>query len=489
MASLDKFAVNTTETAVAFAVGFALGRALEPVGTKIAQDAWTGHPDRAIDPGTAAEIVAEEPAVQIDGAAEAAAHGIDSTRFAALVGLALAAPGTGELLRMLRRGTIHADDFAYGLRKARLNTRFDSALAELKDERIDPAVIATAIQRGVMHDPGVLVVGPPSGSGKVPPMPVSPLDTLLEAAASGIDEERLAVYARIVGLPASPDLAARMVFRQIIDRVDFDRAIAEGNTRNEWAASLFEGFREILTANQYAELQLRGFLSADARRANTAKHGMSDADSDLLYDVLGRSIPVHAITTGLARGGTYGGTGEGIPAEYLASLQRGNLRPEYYDLAYANRYTYPSAFVVRQLLKDGTITEAEGEQIFLDGGWTPELAKKVAAAYAVATVAKSDPHVAKAETQLWGTIHRSFLAGESDDAEVTAALALLGVPAEAQTQILALWQHEREIIRRSLTRTDVRKLWKDTKLTRDEAVARIVAMGYTAADAGAYLDE
>lgn len=489
MASLDKFAVNTTETAVAFAVGFALGRALEPVGTKIAQDAWTGHPDRAIDAGTAAEIVAEEPAVQIDGAAEAAAHGIDSTRFAALVGLALTAPGMGELLATLRRGTITPEDFTYGLRKARLNTRFDSALAELKNLRVDPAVIATAIQRGVMHDPGVLVVGPPAGTGRVPPMPVSPLDTLLEAAASGIDEERLAVYARIVGLPASPDLAARMVFRGIIDPTDFDRAIAEGNTRNEWAPFLFEGFREILTAHDYAELQLRGFLTESARRAGTAKHGMSDTDSDLLYDVLGRSIPVHAITTGLARGGHYGGTGEGIPEEYLASLQRGNLRPEYYDLAYANRYTYPSAFVVRQLLKDGTITETEGEQIFLDEGWTPELAKKVAQAYAVATVAKADTHVQKAETQLWGTIHKSYLADESTDAETQAALALLDVAADSIPKVLGLWQHEREIIRRSLSPSQIKKAFKDAKFTRDEAVARLLELGYNATDAGLFLDE
>src|SRR5207237_4150132 len=110
-----------------------------------------------------------------------------------------------------------------------------------------------------------------------------------------------------VGLPASPDLAARMVLRKIIDRVDFDRAISEGNTRNEWADALFEGFREILTAHNYAELELRGYLDRSERLAGTRKHGMSDTDSDLLYDVLGRSIPVHQILTGEARGGMFNG--------------------------------------------------------------------------------------------------------------------------------------------------------------------------------------
>lgn len=489
MASLDKFAVQTTETAVAFAVGFALGRALEPVATKIQQDAYAGHPDKALDPQTAAEITAEEPVIQLDGAGEAAQHGVDGARFNALVQLALTAPGMGELLRMLRRGTIHGDDFTYGLRKARLNSRFDAALAELKDERLDPAVIAVGIQRGLLPNDGILPVGPPGEGGKVPPMPQVNLSPETEAAAAGIDLDRLKVLARIVGLPASPDLAARMVFRGIIDPTDFDRAIAEGNTRNEWAPFLFEGFREILTAHDYAELQLRGFLSADNRKAGTRKHGMSDEDSDLLYDLLGRSIPVHQITTGEARGGAFDGETSNIPEAYRQSLERSNLRPEYFNLAYANRYTYPSAFVVRQLLKDGALTEAEGEQIFLDVGYPPELAKKVAAAYAVTTKAAPDTHVAKAETQLWGTIHKSYVASESDDAQAETALAALGVTTASIPQVLGLWQHEREIIRRALTRSDVKKLWKETKMTRDEATARIVAMGYTAADAGAYLDE
>ena len=145
------------------------------------------------------------------------------------------------------------------------------------------------------------------------------------------------------------------------------------------------GFREILTANQYAELELRGFLSREERLAETAKHGMSQRDSDLLYDVLGRAIAVHALVTGEARGGTFDGPIGNIPAAFLSAMRRSNIRPEFYNLAYANRYNYPSAFVTRALLQGGAISEAEGEQIFLDVGWKPELARKVAAHYATAT--------------------------------------------------------------------------------------------------------
>src|SRR5205085_2116021 len=158
-------------------------------------------------------------------------------------------------------------------------------------------------------------------------------------------------------LPASPDLAARMHFRGIVTEGAFNQAILEGNTRGEWAPFLLDGFRQILTAHEYAELELRGFLTPAERLAGTAKWGMSKADSDLLYDVLGRAIAEHQIVTGEARGGVYNGPIDHIPEAFLSALRRGNIRPEYYNIAYANRYSYPSAFVLRSLTQAGDISQ------------------------------------------------------------------------------------------------------------------------------------
>jgi hypothetical protein len=43
-------------------------------------------------------------------------------------------------------------------------------------------------------------------------MPMIGVDPVAEAARSGLDQERLAGIARIIGLPASPDLAAGWYF-------------------------------------------------------------------------------------------------------------------------------------------------------------------------------------------------------------------------------------------------------------------------------------
>jgi hypothetical protein len=56
---LGGIAANSAGEALAFGLGFALGRVLEPVGTELVQAAWQEAPVKVVAPGEAAEIVAE----------------------------------------------------------------------------------------------------------------------------------------------------------------------------------------------------------------------------------------------------------------------------------------------------------------------------------------------------------------------------------------------------------------------------------------------
>lgn len=475
--------------AIAFAAGFALQRVLEPVATTLGQDIWASDPIKALDAETAAGIVAEAVELIQWGRDEAKAHGVNEARFDAILNETFNAPGLSELLAMRRRGTITDDDFILGLRKAKHAERWDDGLRDLEQERIDPSTIATAIQRGVMHDPGVLVVGPPSAVGKVPPMPTVALDTLKEAAAHGMNEERLAVLARLVGLPASPDLAARMVFRGIIERVDFDRAISEGNTRNEWAPFLFDAFREILTSHDYIEGHLRGWISPAEMYAGTAKHGLSQADTDLRFNNLGRPLAVHQVTTGLARGGKYGGDYAGVPEPYAKALRESNVRPEWGNLAYANRYTLPGAFVLRALAQGGDLTHDETHTLLLESGWPPDLAATVAARWSGGTKAGANKHVTSAETGLFTVLRKAFVNDEATEAQATPILTDLAVPAADHPRIFQLWGHERALVRATLTAAQIKKAIGQPGKDRAWALTRLEELGYTAADAGTFLDE
>lgn len=489
LTKLSGLAGGSLQTAVGFALGFAASNALGPLATELEQVAWANLTVRALDAATAAQIVAEDVKQADWGASEAAQHGVNRDRFDAIVAEVLAAPGIGELLAMLRRGTITPDDFTHGLRKDKQEARWDVPLAELESERLDPAVIATSIQRGIIEDPGLLPVGPPTETGRVPPMPVSTLDPLKEAAASGIDKERLAALTRIVGLPPAPGELLQLVNRGVIGEVDYLRGIAEGNTRNEWGSFLLNLKRRLLTPHEYAELNLRGWITPAAMHAGAALSGLEAADADLLFSMLGRPLNVHAVTTGLARGGAYGGVYEGVPEPYAHALRQSNIRPEWGNLAYANRYNYPSAFVLRSLAQTGELKPADVEQTLLDIGWRPDFAAKVTAAWTAGTAAKADPHVTKAETQLWGALHKSYVDSEEDDATTTADLTTLGVAAASIPEVLRLWQLERAVIRRSLTPAQVKKAVGQPGKDHAWALARLAELGYTADDATAFLAE
>jgi hypothetical protein len=486
-----------TGIVVGVGVGAAAAAALEPAVEIPKQEAWAKNPNRILDVALLARLVAQGGIPLGTAHTDAERDGYLPDKVDALVYLSQTVPGGAEALSLWRKGLISDDLFLHTLVKAGLDQRYAAPIVQSKLlERVGLGDIAYGVVRGILPAPSWVPVPPPASGDKVPRFPQVNIDPLELANQIGYDENMLKLMVGRSGLSMAPIMAANALFRGIIGPDDFLLAIAEGDLRTEWAEAVRDTARQILTAGQYAELELRGFLSTTQRRANTAKHGMSDADSDLLYDVMGRSIPVHQITTGLARGGEWTGQATTAPEPYLSSLRRGNLRPEYYSLAYANRYSYPSAFVVRALLTDGAITQAEGEQIFLDVGWRPDLAKTVAQHYAPTTSTVSDPHIAKANTQLWTTLHRSYIAEETDDTTATTTLATLGVAAAAIPEVLRLWQAERALIRKQLSAAQVKKAYAEaainpatgTAWTQTDALDALIQRGYSMNDATTLLE-
>lgn len=424
-------------------LGAAGAAAIEPLIEPARQTAWANNPNKVLDPAMMAALVAQGAVELGAGQEQAKREGYDADRFDRLVYLAQRAPDLAITLELWRRGKFGAPNSAaalalvdHALAKEQIEAQYWPAIKDLFSERLDPPVIALAIVRGIMKDPGFLPVGPPTTEGKVKAFPTSPLDPLLEAQASGYDSERLFVEVANTGRPAPPNEAARATFRGIIEPVDFQRAISEGDIRNEWAATLFEVAREILTAHDYAELELRGFLTRDQRLALTDKHGMSHADSDHLYDVLGRSIPVHQIVTGLARGGKFPGSYDNVPEPFKSSIQRSNIREEYAELAYANRYTYESVFVMRTLVESGDLTEQQGHDDLLAIGWRPDRAASVSAAWAAkaGAVAKM-PWLAKAQQQTWTATHKDYTKGAVTRVQAEAALQTF-IPDVAERELV-----------------------------------------------------
>jgi hypothetical protein len=422
-----KFFGNTVGIASGVAAGNASSRTLDPILQDLTNEAWSLHATVPPDVYALAQGVAQGQVDPKQAAKWAKEQGFDQPQFDALVNIANIGPALGYAYEAWRRGFLTDNEFQTALNRQGIEPQWFRALKQLKDQPISPEVAALAAVRGLIPDEGTLLVSPPTEPGKVPSYPQQPISGLAAAAATGLSPEAYKVLVGINGRPMPVVEAARATFRNVIERSDFDRAISEGDIRNEWRDALFEVAREILTAHDWVELHLRGYITAAEMYAGTALHGMSTEDTDRLYNVLGRPLTVHQITTGLARGGTF----QPVPGEltdpYEASVHESNIKPAYYDLAIANKYTLPGYFVIKAMLTAGTITEAEGAQLFKEEGWPPDLAEKAAAALAPAG------STGKRLTQ--SQIHAAFKAGTMTEADALARLEQDGY-SQADAQLL-----------------------------------------------------
>jgi hypothetical protein len=478
------------------AVGSAAGAGLEPAVEVDRQLAWQKITAAVRDPGLLARLVAAG-GVELDaGRLEATRSGLSRDKFDALVWLEQSVPGTAELLELWRRGKIDEGLVDLGLTKARLDPRYWSAVKELENARIYPPTIALAVQRGILEnvqDPNgtdrLLTVTPDLTKVTIDTPGMVPLDVLKEAAAQGYDFDRLAVDARLAGLPPAPGELMQLLNRKAINRDDFVLGIAEGDTRNEWASVLEELRYRVLSGIEASELVIRNWLTPDEGAAIAELDGWTPERFDLLVKLRGRPLAVHQVVTGLARGGKYPGDYANVPQPFRAAIAESNIRPEYAELAYANRFTYSVPFWWRALATADAFGTIDPLQLLLDLGNPPDFAKAVVAHYVTAAGKAGDPHVTKAENQLWTTLHKAYVDERIDDVAAGEALTAIGVAETAQPAVLELWQAERAVVRKSLTPAQIKKAVAAGEWTQEQALERLAELGYSAADAKTYMGE
>jgi hypothetical protein len=289
-------------------------------------------------------------------------------------------------------------------------------------------------------DSGLLITVLDTADSNVKKYPVAKLNTIDEFAAAGFSPERARVLVGSVGLPMAVELAARAAYRGILTKGAYYQAVLEGDTRPEWADSIYEVARQIATAEQYLENYLRGYTKHfQTALDNAALHGMSAADATLVFQNMGRPLAIHQITTALSRGGVFQPEPGEVTDPYEASVRESNIKPAYYDLAIANKYQYPPLFQTVSLLKSGAITPDIAAQWLLHNGYEPDAVGIIVDAYAT-PAATTNTHLKSAQTSLVTATRKAFIGGSITPAQAQTALAAAGVPASTQTQMLAVWE-------------------------------------------------
>lgn len=430
----------------AVAIGEAGSAALDPVFEPVKQDAWKKKPTKILEAGQLAELVAQALNAVSDVIDDVHRNGYASDEFTSLVQLALKAPGPPDAEKLFLRsqgkypGAITQEllDHAYG--KAGIEPQYWGALtAAAGNTLLSPAQLALGAVRGTLNDQGLLVVSLDTSDSNVQRYTPAALNIIDEAAASGLSEDRLRALIGSIGLPMAVQLAANATFRGILTKGAYYQAVLEGDTRPEWADPIFEVARQILTAHDYVEARLRNWIKTDAEMyAGTALHGMSTGDTDRLLQISGRPLNIHQVVTGLARGGTFGGIYDGVPEPFLSAVAESNIRPEFGNLDYANRYTYPTGFQIKAEATSGVLDQPTTEQILLEIGWDPRYALLFSDAWTQAK-ASSSGHVKSAQTQATTKLKQAYTTGSYTPAEAAAELDALDIPAADHAPILKYW--------------------------------------------------
>ena len=453
-AGLSKFFGRTASEGAAFAAGVAVAPALSPVVREIVNEANAKYQTHPVSPNDAAAIVAEDVDTYPWGEQEAAFNGIGPDRFKRLWGEALNAPGLGELFAMWRRGLISDADFTHGLRKAKLETRWDSGLEGLHDTLLSSEELAMMQQQGFVDE----------------------ARANSEGALQGVTQDRQQLRFEASGLPPGIETALEMLRRSIIDASTFAQIVREGHTKTKYTDVLLQLQNRVLSAATYATLALKGWITQDEMHAGGALTGYTAEQMDLLYKEHGRPATTHQVFIGNIRGGHIGDSPAGIDPDFLQAVRQSDIRPEYAPVLWAARYTYPTAFVLRSLTQSGEITEADAHQVLLFEGWEPTFAAKVAAAWSKGTSAAAKEATASDLLALWG--------GEkATAAETQTALEALGYSAAEAQRKMEVVEARRVAGAKSSAIGDLHTAYKKGALSTTRTVTALEALGLSATGA------
>lgn len=345
-----------------------------------------------------------------------------------------------------------------------------------------------------------------------------------EARESGVDAGRFTTLTRIAGNPPGPGELGVMLRRGIIDRATFNRGIAQGLTRTEWAdelASLRVGPPDASVAVQGV---VQNQLAAGPARALAAQSGLDPAHFDLAVKVAG-APPGIVETIELWR------RGDATRGDVEQVIRESRTKTKYVPLLLKLRRRLLPADTIAVMAGQGILSHAQGQRMLEEHGYTPADAaawiKRAAASHHAANreLAKGEVlalyearHIPKAKAKqlverlgytpaeadlLLGLrdtararriqegavtrVHALYVGHRIQRAEASTTLDRLRVPGDQRGELLKVWDLERAANTRDLTPAEVTRAFRRGIFNHATALRRLEAAGYDAADAGVLL--
>ena len=459
---------------LSYIIGIAGAPAVYPYVRSLENIAWAAHPVMPPPAPLLAQGVAQGQVAKAAAYDWAKQEGFDTAQMDALVNIANVGPGASYAFELWRRGLIDKAGFERALKRLGLEDQWVGPLENLHDVLLSSAELGMLQQQGFIDEARANA----------------------EGALQGVTNERQQLRFEASGLPPGIGEALQMLRRNIIGTNEFAQIVREGHTKTKYTGELLALQDQVLSAATYVRGFLKGHIDRAQMHSGGALTGYTPADLDLWYLTEGRPATAHQIHIGYARGAALPGATDEQDAIAI-SVKQSDIRPEYTDLIYAGRDTYPSLFQLTRLVEGGTISPDTGATWAHKSGLAAEVVTALHASWSgTGSGSAADPHVSKAQTQLWNTTHTAYRNHKLTDQEATAALGVADVAAAAIPTILTIWQAERDLDRKPLSPAQIKKAYGEAVLnpdtgaawTRDDALAALIALGMSTADATTFLE-
>lgn len=363
-------------------------------------------------------------------------------------------------------------------------------------------------------------------------------DAAGEAALSGIDAERFQDLVHNAGEPPGLEFMLEAFRRQLIpqsgvgaNQISLEQGIRESRLKDKWIPVVEKMGLRPLAVSDAIDAWVEGQISADQAQTIAYQNGISKEDALVLFHTRGRPPDPSQLIEMVNRGkiplrGT-GPDATSLQQGIFESAVKDKWEPVFEELI----VRIPPPRTVVALIRAGTISDADGARFLQDAGLSAELAAAyVAEAHHTKNLAQRELTTAEIlnlyearaisgddTSKLLQDLHWSahdadelialrdlqrevkavnaavsrigtlYVAHKIDNPTAVAALQGLQIPAAQQSELIRIWNLEREATVRTLTPAEVVAAFHWKIFDQDTASQELVRLGYTEFDAWALL--
>lgn len=462
-------------------------------------NAVAAAPNAVPDPGTIADIAAKGFGPRAEMRHAMKGQGFDDAWTDALFESALNYPDMSLIWELLRRGKITLDMAHSMAERLAIPGESMAKIVDLYQAILSPADAALAVLRGNM----------------------SQQDGEKTAAMSGVDATDFNILVGNTGEPPGLMQMLEAYRRGFIDKATLEKGILQSRYRNEWVGMLEQlRYSPMPTADAVQAVVQNQISNDDGKRiadANGLEPGHWDALVRLHGEPLSRTEMNQLYNRGLM-----------TAAQVKQGLRESRMKDRYVDLAFALKDRLIPERTIVTLLHHGAINHADAVKRLRDIGYDSKSAEllvkegtstktaghkelavgTITALYedraishgaAVAMLEKLKYDKTEADfiiqvadlkakhrltQQAISVIRSRYISRHISRDVAIGELDRLSIATDQRDQTMKMWDIEIQVSVKTLTQAQVIHAMKKGIITKEDATARLLGMGYSATDAG-----